>query len=199
MASRTLFSPHLLGARPHRLQAPPPIVQLKQFPILRLINASTQQRNLSKEVFNACKRNKSHERNTRSNKKQLLLKYSARATRVAFVGVYYELPGKWPLTLQYINWKRKIRLHLKVQERKNNARREELSWRKRKEEKKLASPGSHSTRNGVRTHVCIRTLELKSNALTTRPPWYATDSFRQIANFIHAWTYQWVSTALPYI
>ena len=28
-----------------------------------------------------------------------------------------------------------------------------------------------TTRNGVRTHACIRTLELKSNALTTRPPW----------------------------
>ena len=36
---------------------------------------------------------------------------------------------------------------------------------------KKKGPGSH-TRNGVRTHVCIRTLELKSNALTTRPPWY---------------------------
>ena len=30
----------------------------------------------------------------------------------------------------------------------------------------------NNTRNGVRTHVCIRTLELKSNALTTRPSWF---------------------------
>ena len=55
---------------------------------------------------------------------------------------------------------------------------------KKRGEKKLASPGSHSTRNGVRTHVCIRTLELKSNALTTRPPWYATGSNGQIDSFI---------------
>ena len=45
--------------------------------------------------------------------------------------------------------------------------------------KKKVGPGSH-TRNGVRTHVCIRTLDLKSNALTTRPPWYMTEDYAQI-------------------
>ena len=43
------------------------------------------------------------------------------------------------------------------------------------EKKKKKGPGSH-TRNGVRTHVCIRTLDLKSNALTTRPPWYIAEA-----------------------
>ena len=44
-------------------------------------------------------------------------------------------------------------------------------------DEKKKGPGSH-TRNGVRTHVCIRTLDLKSNALTTRPPWYAVITVR---------------------
>ncbi len=34
-------------------------------------------------------------------------------------------------------------------------------------------PGSHTRDDGVQTHVCIRTFELKSNTLTTRPPWYS--------------------------
>ena len=33
-----------------------------------------------------------------------------------------------------------------------------------------------NTRNGVRTHVCICTLDLKSNTLTTRPPWRDSES-----------------------
>lgn len=40
------------------------------------------------------------------------------------------------------------------------------------ERKKKVGRQGPTTRNGVRTHVCIRTLDLKSNALTTRPPWY---------------------------
>lgn len=62
MAGRTLLSPYLLGVRLHRLQAPPPTVQLKQFPILRLFNASTQQRKSLKGGFWLLANNKSHER-----------------------------------------------------------------------------------------------------------------------------------------
>ena len=35
-----------------------------------------------------------------------------------------------------------------------------------------AEAKTHTTRSGVRTHEDLRPLELKSNALTTRPSWF---------------------------
>ena len=55
-------------------------------------------------------------------------------------------------------------------EKRIDKQKEKKKKREKKKRKKKWVPGSH-TRDGVRTHVCIRTLELKSNALTTRPPW----------------------------
>ena len=61
----------------------------------------------------------------------------------------------------------------KRKEIKKEKKRKEKRKRKRKRRKTVGRQGP-ITRNGVRTHVCIRTLDLKSNALTTRPPWYMT-------------------------
>ena len=36
-----------------------------------------------------------------------------------------------------------------------------------------------NTRNGVRTHACICTLVLETNAITTRPPWLDCFTFNK--------------------
>ena len=65
----------------------------------------------------------------------------------------------------------KVRKKEKKEKKKRKKRKKRKKEKKEKKKKKKWVPGSH-TRDGVRTHVCIRTLELKSNALTTRPPWF---------------------------
>ena len=55
------------------------------------------------------------------------------------------------------------------------------------------------TRSGVRTHADIRPLELKSNALTTRPSWYVKTQLLNDGMLIASrtqWRYSLTSTFL---